>query len=50
MSPRADDAAQVWEAAAALGIDREQLTSVNTTKVHALYGIDLDALADLRFP
>ncbi|MFF9730167.1 adenylate cyclase [Streptomyces albidoflavus] len=46
----ADDADQVWETAAVLGIDRDRLTSVNTTKVYALYGIDLDAIADLRFP
>ncbi|MGW8755426.1 class IV adenylate cyclase [Streptomyces albidoflavus] len=45
----ADDATQVWDTAAALGIDRERLTSINTTKVYALYGIDLDAIADLRF-
>lgn len=46
----ADDAGQVWEtAAAALVIDRERLTSVNTTEVYAPYGIDLDAIADLRF-
>lgn len=45
----ADDAAQVWTAAAALGIDHDQLTSINTTKVYSLYGIDLDHIADLRF-
>ncbi|MET9762074.1 CYTH domain-containing protein [Streptomyces sp. NPDC006372] len=45
----ADDEPQVWEAAAALGIDHDQLTSINTTKVYALYGIDLDSIADLRF-
>ncbi|MFH9584042.1 CYTH domain-containing protein [Streptomyces luteogriseus] len=45
----ADDEAQVWAAAAALGIDRDQLTSINTTKVYGLYGIDLDSIADLRF-
>ncbi|MET9774026.1 CYTH domain-containing protein [Streptomyces sp. NPDC006367] len=45
----ADTEAQVWEAVAALGIDRYQLTSVNTTKVYSLYGIDLDSIADLRF-
>ncbi|GAA2255592.1 hypothetical protein GCM10010145_24700 [Streptomyces ruber] len=45
----ADDESQVWDTAAVLGIDREHLTSINTTKVYALYGIDLDAIADLRF-
>ncbi|WP_405505340.1 class IV adenylate cyclase [Streptomyces purpurascens] len=45
----ADDEAQVWAAAAALGIDHDQLTSINTTKVYGLYGIDLDSIADLRF-
>lgn len=45
----ADDEAQVWEAAAALGLDRDSLTSVNTTKVYSLYGLDLDTIADLRF-
>ncbi len=46
----AADADQVWETAAALGIDPDRPTSLNTTKVYALYGIDLDAIADLRFP
>ncbi|MFJ2607730.1 CYTH domain-containing protein [Streptomyces sp. NPDC091279] len=45
----ADDAAQVWEAAEALGIEPGRLTSINTTKVYGLYGIDLDSIADLRF-
>ncbi|MFZ3558848.1 MULTISPECIES: class IV adenylate cyclase [unclassified Streptomyces] len=45
----ADDETQVWDAAAALGIDRDCLTSINTTKVYALYGIDLDSIANLRF-
>jgi len=45
----ADDEAQVREAAAALGFDRDRLTSINTTKVYRRYGIDLDAIADLRF-
>ncbi|MER7402300.1 CYTH domain-containing protein [Streptomyces sp. NPDC000070] len=45
----ADDEAQVWTAAAALGIDHKQLTSINTTKVYGLYGIHLDSIADLRF-
>jgi hypothetical protein len=37
------------DGAAALGIDHDQLTSINTTKVYGLYGIDLDSIADLRF-
>ncbi|MCX4730361.1 class IV adenylate cyclase [Streptomyces sp. NBC_01363] len=45
----ADDEAQVWEAAAALGLDRDGLTSINTMKVYGLYGIDLERIADLRF-
>ncbi|MFF9505463.1 CYTH domain-containing protein [Streptomyces sp. NPDC014724] len=45
----ADSEAQVWDTAAALGIDRERLTSINTTKVYGLYGIDLDSIPDLRF-
>ncbi|MBB5934233.1 class IV adenylate cyclase [Streptomyces zagrosensis] len=45
----ADDDTQVWDTAAVLGIDRDRLTSINTTKVYALYGIDLDSIADLRF-
>ncbi|MFF8913671.1 class IV adenylate cyclase [Streptomyces sp. NPDC015032] len=45
----ADDEAQVWETAAALGLARDDLTSINTTKVYGLYGIDLESIADLRF-
>ncbi|MGW0865781.1 class IV adenylate cyclase [Streptomyces sp. NPDC002611] len=45
----ADDETQVWTAAAALGINHDRLTSINTTKVYRLYGIDLDSIADLRF-
>jgi len=45
----ADDEAGVRTAAAALGIDHDQLTSINTVKVYARYGIDLTSLADLRF-
>ncbi|MFG2226949.1 CYTH domain-containing protein [Streptomyces sp. NPDC048644] len=45
----ADSEAQVWDTAATLGIDRERLTSINTTKVYGLYGIDLDSISDLRF-
>jgi adenylate cyclase class 2 len=45
----ADDEAQVWEAAGALGLARDNLTSINTTKVYGLYGIDLEGIVDLRF-
>ncbi|WP_223865042.1 class IV adenylate cyclase [Streptomyces sp. 5-10] len=45
----ADDEPQVWATAEALGFDRERLTSVNTTNVYDRYGIDLDAITDLRF-
>ncbi|WP_031081616.1 CYTH domain-containing protein [Streptomyces sp. NRRL WC-3549] len=45
----ADDEAQVWEAAAALGLASDRLTSINTTKVYSLYGIDLESITDLRF-
>ncbi|WP_431949636.1 class IV adenylate cyclase [Actinacidiphila sp. bgisy167] len=45
----ADDEAQVWAAADALGCDRGQLTSMNTTRVYRHYGIDLGSIADLRF-
>lgn len=45
----ADDEAQVWDTATALGIDRGRLTSINTTKVYGLYGIDLESIPDLRF-
>ncbi|MEU3656263.1 CYTH domain-containing protein [Streptomyces sp. NPDC032161] len=45
----ADDEAQVWEAAAALGLAPDRLTSINTTKVYSLYGIDLESIVDLRF-
>ncbi|MEW2124558.1 class IV adenylate cyclase [Streptomyces sp. NPDC058369] len=45
----ADDEGQVWEAAAALGFARDELTSLNTTKVYGLYGIDLYGISDLRF-
>lgn len=45
-----DDAEQVWAAAKRLGLDREDLTSENTTAVYARYGIDLTTIPDLRFP
>ncbi|MFF0963753.1 class IV adenylate cyclase [Streptomyces sp. NPDC003703] len=44
-----DSERAVWEAAEALGLERAGLTSVNTTKVYHRYGIDLEAIADLRF-
>ncbi|MFJ6011186.1 class IV adenylate cyclase [Streptomyces sp. NPDC092952] len=45
----ADDEAQVWAAATALGLDLDGLTSINTTKVYHRYGIDLESITDLRF-
>lgn len=45
----ADDAEQVWRTADRLAIDREDLTSENTTAVYARYGIDLESIRDLRF-
>lgn len=44
-----DDADQVWETARRLSIPDTALTSENTTKVYARYGIDLDTITDLRF-
>jgi adenylate cyclase, class 2 len=44
-----DDAEQVWAAADRLSVSRAELTSENTTKVYARYGIDLEAIPDLRF-
>lgn len=41
--------AHVVEVAALLGYDESQLTGMNTTKVFSHYGIDLSAIADLRF-
>ncbi|RDG37311.1 class IV adenylate cyclase [Streptomyces corynorhini] len=46
----ADNAEQVWAAAKRLSLSLEDLTSENTTKVFARYGIDLGAITDLRFP
>lgn len=40
---------EVTAAARKLGIDPEHLTSENTTKVYARYGIDLNAARELRF-
>ncbi|MEV4970243.1 class IV adenylate cyclase [Streptomyces scopuliridis] len=44
-----DEAEQVWATAKRLSIPAEELTSENTTKVFARYGIDLESIADLRF-
>jgi adenylate cyclase class 2 len=44
-----DGEQQVWETAKRLSIQREALTSENTTKVYSRYGIDLETIADLRF-
>ncbi|WP_404815245.1 class IV adenylate cyclase [Streptomyces thermolineatus] len=46
----ADEAEQVWRTADRLGIDRNALTSENTTAVYARHGIDLESIIDLRFP
>ncbi|MEC3977917.1 class IV adenylate cyclase [Amycolatopsis sp. H20-H5] len=40
---------EVRETASLLGFAADQLTSVNTTKVYARYGIDLASISDLRF-
>lgn len=45
-----DDAEQVWTTAKRLRLDREELTSENTTAIYARYGIDLTSIPDLRFP
>ncbi|WP_329156537.1 CYTH domain-containing protein [Streptomyces anulatus] len=42
-------AEDVQVAAARLSIDMSELTSENTTKVFARYGIDLEGISDLRF-
>ena len=39
----------VVEVAALLGFTEDQLTGANTTKIYAMAGIDLTAIADLRF-
>ncbi len=44
-----DDGEQVWQTAERLGIPRDELTSENTQKIYARYGIDLDTITDLRF-
>lgn len=40
----------VLRVAGLLGYGEDQLTGENTVKVYARYGIDLTAIADLRFP
>lgn len=45
----ADSPAEVVRVAGLLGYDETQLTSENTTKVYARYGIDLAQHADVRF-
>jgi adenylate cyclase class 2 len=40
----------VVEVGRMLGVSADNLTGENTTKVYARYGIDLTAIADLRFP
>ncbi|NEA46065.1 CYTH domain-containing protein [Streptomyces sp. SID10815] len=44
-----DTEEQVWETADRLALSRSDLTSENTTKVFARYGIDLDSIDELRF-
>jgi len=44
-----DDATQVWKTADRLALNREDLTSENTTAVYARYGIDLESIRELRF-
>ncbi len=46
----ADTEAEVWAMADRLGLDRSSLTAENTTAVYTRYGIDLESVADLRFP
>lgn len=45
----ADSKDEVIRVAKLLGYDETDLTSVNTTKVYARYGIDLTTITDLRF-
>ncbi|WP_371793573.1 CYTH domain-containing protein [Streptomyces sp. NBC_01471] len=45
-----DDAEHVRSTARRLSIPADSLTSENTTKIYARYGIDLETVADLRFP
>ncbi|MEU5330194.1 hypothetical protein [Streptomyces parvus] len=46
----AEGAEDVHGVAARLSISVRELTSQNTTKVYARYGIDLERISDLRFP
>ncbi|MGW7064612.1 CYTH domain-containing protein [Streptomyces sp. NPDC054904] len=46
----ADTEAEVWATADRLGLDRTSLTAENTTAVYRRYDIDLESMADLRFP
>ncbi len=45
----ADSPRAVLDTAARLGLNTDELTSENTTKVYARYGIDLSTITDLRF-
>ncbi|KUL50127.1 adenylate cyclase [Streptomyces sp. NRRL F-4489] len=45
----ADTEEQVWATADRLALPRSGLTSENTTKVFTRYGIDLEAISELRF-
>ncbi len=40
---------QVYECVKKLGIDKKEITGMNTTKIYKKYGIDLDKIKDLRF-
>jgi adenylate cyclase class 2 len=44
-----DDADQVWKTADRLALNRDELTSENTTAVYARYGVDLENIRELRF-
>lgn len=45
----ADSKEEVIRVAGLIGYSEDQLTSINTTKVYAQYGIDLTAIPELRF-
>jgi adenylate cyclase class 2 len=45
----ADSPATIYDTASRLGYTKHDLTSQNTTKIYAHYGIDLAAVANLRF-
>ncbi len=40
---------EVYDCAEKLGIDKKDITGMNTTKIYKKYGIDLDRIEDLRF-